>query len=48
MAREFYKDYNTAFIAHYKKTTGVDIKDQAHAGSSAQARAVNDGLLPTW
>jgi sulfate transport system substrate-binding protein len=45
VAREFYKDYNTAFIANYKKTTGKDVKvDQAHAGSSAQARAVNDGL----
>ncbi len=45
VAREFYKDLNTAFIAHYKKTTGEDIKiDQSHAGSSAQARAVADGL----
>ena len=45
VAREFYKDYNTAFVAHYKKTTGKDLKiDQAHGGSSAQARAVNDGL----
>ena len=45
VAREFYKDYNTAFVAHYKKTTGKDIKiDQSHAGSSAQARAVADGL----
>ena len=45
VAREFYKDYNAAFVAHYKKTTGKDIKvDQAHGGSSAQARAVNDGL----
>jgi sulfate/thiosulfate transport system substrate-binding protein len=45
VAREFYKDYNAAFIANYKKTNGKDIKiDQAHGGSSAQARAVNDGL----
>ena len=45
VAREFYKDYNVAFVANYKKTTGKDIKiDQAHGGSSAQARAVNDGL----
>ena len=45
VAREFYKDYNAAFVAHYKKTTGIDVKiDQSHAGSSAQARAVNDGL----
>lgn len=45
VAREFYKDYNLAFVAHYKKATGKDVKiDQAHGGSSAQARAVNDGL----
>ena len=45
VAREFYKDYNAAFVAHYKKTKGVEVKvDQSHAGSSAQARAVNDGL----
>jgi sulfate transport system substrate-binding protein len=45
VSREFYKDYNAAFAAHYKKTTGKDVKiDQAHGGSSAQARAVNDGL----
>lgn len=45
VAREFYKDINPAFVAHYKKTTGKDVKiDQAHGGSSAQARAVNDGL----
>ncbi|HPH13982.1 MAG TPA: sulfate ABC transporter substrate-binding protein [Burkholderiaceae bacterium] len=45
VSREFYKDVNAAFIASYKKTTGKDIKiDQSHAGSSAQARAVNDGL----
>jgi sulfate transport system substrate-binding protein len=45
VAREFYKDYNAAFVANYKKTTGKDFKiDQAHGGSSAQARAVNDGL----
>ena len=45
VAREFYKDYNAAFVAHYKKTNGKDVKiDQAHGGSSAQARAVNDGL----
>jgi sulfate transport system substrate-binding protein len=45
VSREFYKDVNAAFIASYKKTTGKDIKiDQSHGGSSAQARAVNDGL----
>jgi sulfate transport system substrate-binding protein len=45
VAREFYKEYNSAFVANHKKTTGKDLKiDQAHGGSSAQARAVNDGL----
>ena len=45
VSREFYKDYNAAFTAHYKKSKGVDVKiDQSHGGSSAQARAVNDGL----
>ena len=45
VSREFYKDINAAFVASYKKSTGKDIKiDQSHAGSSAQARAVNDGL----
>ncbi len=45
VSREFYKDYNAAFVANYKKTTGKDVKvDQSHGGSSAQARAVNDGL----
>ncbi len=45
VAREFYKDYNAAFAAHYKKTTGKDVKiDQSHAGTSTQARAVADGL----
>jgi sulfate transport system substrate-binding protein len=45
VAREFYKEYNAAFIAHYKKTAGKDIKiDQSHGGSSAIARSVADGL----
>lgn len=45
VAREFYKDVNAAFVPYYKKTTGKDVKiEQAHGGSSAQARAVADGL----
>src|SRR6187200_3048771 len=45
VAREFYKDINAAFVPFYKKTAGKDVKiDQAHGGSSAQARAVADGL----
>ena len=45
VAREFYKDINAAFVPWYKKTAGKDVKiEQSHAGSSAQARAVADGL----
>ena len=45
VAREFYKDLNAAFVENHKQTTGKDIRiDQSHAGSSAQARAVADGL----
>ncbi|RMX08750.1 sulfate ABC transporter substrate-binding protein [Corticibacter populi] len=45
VAREFYREINPAFIEHYKQATGKDIKvDQAHGGSSAQARAVREGL----
>ena len=45
VAREFYKDVNAAFVPAYRKATGKDVKiDQAHGGSSAQARAVADGL----
>ncbi|TMG99710.1 MAG: sulfate ABC transporter substrate-binding protein [Betaproteobacteria bacterium] len=45
VAREFYKDYNAAFIRHWKATTGEDISvNQSHGGSSKQARAVIDGL----
>src|SRR3954470_2046452 len=45
VAREFYKDINAAFVPYYKKSTGKDVKiEQSHAGSSAQARAVADGL----
>jgi len=46
VAREFYKDYNAAFVAQYKKTTGKDVKiDQSHGGSSAQARAEGEFLM---
>src|SRR5437899_209500 len=45
VAREFYKDYNAAFIKHWKATAGEDIAvNQSHGGSSKQARAVIDGL----
>ena len=45
VAREFYKDIDAAFVPWYKKQAGKDVKvEQSHAGSSAQARAVADGL----
>ena len=45
VSREFYKDYNAVFAAHWKKTTGEDLTlNQSHGGSSKQARSVVDGL----
>ena len=45
VAREFYKDYNAAFIKHWKATANEDlVVNQSHGGSSKQARAVIDGL----
>jgi sulfate/thiosulfate transport system substrate-binding protein len=45
VSREFYKDYNTAFGAHWKKTTGEALTlNQSHGGSSRQARSVVEGL----
>lgn len=45
VAREFYRDFNAAFTAHYFRKTGIEVRiEQSHAGSSAQARAVADGL----
>ena len=43
--RELYQQYNQAFIAHWKETTGETIAVQTtHGGSGAQARTVIDGL----
>ena len=45
VSREFYKEFNVAFAAHWKKTTGEDLTlNQSHGGSSRQARSVADGL----
>jgi sulfate transport system substrate-binding protein len=45
VAREFYKDYDAAFIAHWKQAGGETIEvKQSHGGSSKQARSVLDGL----
>ena len=45
VSREFYKDYNAAFAAHWQKTSGeVLTLKQSHGGSSKQARSVAEGL----
>jgi sulfate/thiosulfate-binding protein len=45
VSRNVYKDLNPAFVAAWKKQTGVELKiDQSHGGSSKQARSVIDGL----
>ena len=45
VTREFYKDYDAAFIAHWKQSGGETIVvNQSHGGSSKQARSVLDGL----
>lgn len=43
--REFYKDYNAAFAAHWKAEGGEDVTIRvSHGGSGKQARSVIDGL----
>ncbi|MDR0468275.1 MAG: sulfate ABC transporter substrate-binding protein, partial [Campylobacteraceae bacterium] len=43
--RELYREYNEAFIKHYKSLTGDDVAiRQSHGGSGGQARSVIDGL----
>ena len=45
VTREFYKDYDAAFIAHWRQAGGETIAvNQSHGGSSKQARSVIDGL----
>ncbi|MDZ4280861.1 MAG: sulfate ABC transporter substrate-binding protein [Hydrogenophaga sp.] len=43
--REFYVEYNAAFIKHWKARTGQDVTiKQSHGGSGKQARSIIDGL----
>lgn len=43
--REFYQEYNAAFVSYWEEKTGETIAvRQSHGGSSRQARAVIDGL----
>jgi sulfate transport system substrate-binding protein len=45
VTREYYKEINAAFVPWYRKTSGKDVKiEQSHGSSSAQARAVAEGL----
>jgi len=45
VTREFYKDYNAAFIRHWKQKSGKEIAvNQSHGGSSKQAGSVVAGL----
>lgn len=45
VTREFYKEFNQAFIQDWKKKHGeLIVVNQSHGGSSKQARAVADGL----
>lgn len=43
--REFYQDYNTAFVKYWQGKSGQAVTiQQSHGGSGKQARAVKDGL----
>jgi sulfate transport system substrate-binding protein len=43
--REFYREFNQAFAAHWQQQTGEDVTIQmSHGGAGKQARAVIDGL----
>ncbi|MDZ4211527.1 MAG: sulfate ABC transporter substrate-binding protein [Methylotenera sp.] len=45
VTREFYKDFNGAFVKYWKEKTGATVTiNQSHGGSSKQARSVSDGL----
>jgi len=43
--REFYEEYNKAFVKHWREKTGEEVTiRQSHGGSGKQARSVIDGL----
>ena len=50
VAREFYKDYNTAFIAHWKKTDrrGPDDRTRSTAARASRRAACSTAWRPTW
>src|SRR5438270_771966 len=45
VTREFYKDFDAAFVQEWKTKTGETVTiQQSHGGSSKQVRSVIDGL----
>ncbi|HVY04470.1 MAG TPA: sulfate ABC transporter substrate-binding protein [Burkholderiales bacterium] len=45
VTREFYRDFDAAFVEYWKAQSGETVSvNQSHGGSSRQARAVLDGL----
>ena len=43
--REFYQEFNAAFVRHWHEETGQELQiRQSHGGSGKQARSVIDGL----
>ncbi|SDK37052.1 sulfate transport system substrate-binding protein [Methylophilus rhizosphaerae] len=45
VTREFYKDFNPAFVQYWKEKSGETVTiNQSHGGSTKQARAIVDGL----
>jgi sulfate transport system substrate-binding protein len=43
--REFYAEFNEAFVSHWRQQTGQEVAiNNTHGGSSMQARSVIDGL----
>lgn len=43
--REFYQEYNQAFVKYWKQKTGTTVSvNQSHGGSGSQARSVMEGL----
>src|SRR3982750_1583139 len=44
--REFYRDFGSAFAAHWRAQTGQTVRvNTSHGGSGRQARAVIDGQM---
>ena len=49
VSREFYKDYNAAFVANHKKTTGKDVRSTSPMAAQVPRRAQSTtGLMRMW